>query len=296
MFQKMVAVEPVNLMQEAREDLKKYAHEIVFYDSLPADGTEMAQRIGNADAALISYTSQMGKDVLERCPNLRYVGMCCSLYEEKSANVDIAAARELGIVVKGVRDYGDQGVGEYAVSELVRYLHGFGEKQWKPQPVELEGLKVGVIGLGASGIVVAEALHRFGAEVCYFSRTRKEAEKFRYLPLNELLEYVDAAFTCLTKNTVLLYEEQFQKFGNHKILFNTCIGPSFDPAALENWLAAGNNEFFCDMPSGLGPEAERLMKHPHVNCAGKASGTTEQAMQRLGRKVLENIDAYFQAS
>lgn len=58
------------------------------------------------------------------CPNLRYIGMCCSLYEEKSANVDIAAAREKGIVVTGVKDYGDEGVVEYVISELVRYLHG----------------------------------------------------------------------------------------------------------------------------------------------------------------------------
>ena len=282
----------MNLTQEAREKLPGYAKEVVFYEDIPENEAEMIRRISDADAVLISYTSQMGRRVLEAAPQLRYVGMCCSLYSEKSANVDIAAARELGITVHGVRDYGDQGVGEYAVSELVRYLHGFGGKQWKMQPMELTDLKVGVIGLGASGTVVAEALAYFGAEVCYFSRTRKYPEKFQYLPLNELLEYVDVAFTCLTKNTVLLYEEQFRKFGNHKILFNTCIGPSFDQAALENWLSEGSNEFFCDMVSGLGPDAERLRKNPHITCAGKASGTTVQAMVRLSEKVLLNLQSF----
>lgn len=292
MFEKIVAVEPVNLLPEARERLKAYAKEVVFSDTLPQDGKEMARRIGMADAALISYTSRMGRDVLESCPNLKYVGMCCSLYEEKSANVDIAAARELGIAVKGVRDYGDQGVAEYAASELIRYVHGFGEKQWKEQPVELGSLRVGIVGLGTVGTIVAKALQYFGAQVSYFSRTRRELEAFPYRPLAELLQTSDIVFTCLTKNTVLLHEAEFAAFGNGKILFNVGIGPSYDTPALERWLAEGTNEFFCDSKSALSTEA--LLQNPHVNCAGKAAGTTAEAMVRLGEKVLRNIENYFQ--
>ena len=131
MFQKIVAIEPVNL--------------------LPADDEEIIRRVGDADAALISYTTRMGRKAVTGCPNLRYIGMCCSLYEEKSANVDIAAAREKGIVVTGVKDYGDEGVVEYVISELVRYLHGFGPKQWRADPMEITSLKAGVIGMGATG-------------------------------------------------------------------------------------------------------------------------------------------------
>ena len=134
MFQKIVAVEPVNLLPAAKERLHEFAKEVVLYDSLPADDEEIIRRVGDADAALISYTTRMGRKAVTGCPNLRYIGMCCSLYEEKSANVDIAAAREKGIVVTGVKDYGDEGVVEYVISELVRYLHGFGPKQWRADP------------------------------------------------------------------------------------------------------------------------------------------------------------------
>lgn len=122
MFQKIVAIEPVNLLPAAKECLHEFAKEVVLYDSLPADDEEIIRRVGDADAALISYTTRMGRKAVTGCPNLRYIGMCCSLYEEKSANVDIAAAREKGIVVTGVKDYGDEGVVEYVISELVRYL------------------------------------------------------------------------------------------------------------------------------------------------------------------------------
>ena len=48
--------------------------------------------------------------ILERCPNVRYIGMCCSLYSPESANVDIRYANERGITVTGIRDYGEKGV------------------------------------------------------------------------------------------------------------------------------------------------------------------------------------------
>ena len=80
---------------------------------------------------MLSYTSRINRFVLERCPNIRYIGMCCSLYSPESANVDIRYAEEHGITVTGIRDYGDEGVVEYVLSELVRCLHGFGEEAWE---------------------------------------------------------------------------------------------------------------------------------------------------------------------
>ena len=227
MFQKIVAIEPVNLLPAAKERLHEFAKEVVLYDSLPADDEEIIRRVGDADAALISYTTRMGRKAVTGCPNLRYIGMCCSLYEEKSANVDIAAAREKGIVVTGVKDYGDEGVAEYVISELVRYLHGFGPKQWRADPMEITGLKAGVIGMGATGTMIAAGLQYFGADVRYFSRTRKpaleEAHGYRWMELPELLADCDAIFTCLTKNVILMKDEQFAQFGDGKIFFNTSI-------------------------------------------------------------------------
>ncbi len=87
MFEKLVAIEPVSLIPSTEEKLHDYAKEVVLYRDIPADDEEIVRRIGDADAALLSYTSRMGKNVIERCPNLKYIGMCCSLYSEESANV-----------------------------------------------------------------------------------------------------------------------------------------------------------------------------------------------------------------
>ena len=109
MFKKLVAVEPVNLTRKAQKELEQYAEKVLFYEDIPKNEEEIIKRIGDADGVLVSYTSPIGRNVLESCPNVRYVGMCCSLYSEESANVDIAYAREHGIQVLGIRDYGDRG-------------------------------------------------------------------------------------------------------------------------------------------------------------------------------------------
>ena len=96
MFTKLVAIEPVSLVPEAERALYQYAKEVVLYPDVPGSDEEIAARIGGADAVLLSYTSRLNGAAMERCPNLRYVGMCCSLYSEESANVDIPYARARG--------------------------------------------------------------------------------------------------------------------------------------------------------------------------------------------------------
>ena len=173
MFEKLVAIEPVSLIPSAEEELHRYAKEVVLFRDVPGSDAEMVRRIGDADAVLLSYTSRMGKEVIAQCPNIRYIGMCCSLYSEESANVDIAYARTRGIQVLGIRDYGDRGVVEYVLHELTGLLHGFGMPMLRDEPVEITGLKVGIVGLGVSGRMIADALQFMGAEISYFARSAK---------------------------------------------------------------------------------------------------------------------------
>ena len=292
-FRKIVAIEPLGLVPEADAELKTYADEVIYCHDIPADDAEIIGRIGDADAVMLSYTSGITAGVIEKCPDLVYIGMCCSLYSPESANVDILAARKRGITVTGIRDYGDEGVVEYAVSELVRCLHGFGQEAWFGRPQEITGLKTGFVGLGKSGGMIADAMKFFGAEVRYFARSEKpEALRKGYVfqPLRELLENSDAVFCSLNKNTVLLHEEEFRTFGNHKILFNTGLSPAWDEKPFLDWLSTGNNICFCDTVMALG--GEHLLENPHVRCMKVSSGRTSQSFVRMSRKVLDNIRSY----
>lgn len=292
MFRKLVAIEPVSLIPSAEEALHTFAKEVVMYPDIPAHDDEVAARIGDADAVLLSYTSRINRSALEKCPNVRYIGMCCSLYSPESANVDIRYANERGITVTGVRDYGDEGVVEYVISELVRCLHGFGQEAWSGLPREITGLKAGIVGLGKSGGMIADALKFFGADIAYFSRGEKEEARnkgYRFLPLGELLAQSEVVCCCLNKNTVLLHEAEFERLGNKKILFNTGLSPAWDEPAFTKWLD-NDNLCFCDTVGALG--GEHLLSHPRVRCMQVSTGRTRQAFDRLSEKVLKNLSEY----
>ena len=75
MFKKLVAIEPISLIPSAEERLHDFAHEVVLYNDIPANGDELVKRIGDADAVLLSYTSTLTADILSQCPTIRYIGM-----------------------------------------------------------------------------------------------------------------------------------------------------------------------------------------------------------------------------
>ncbi|MDD3369004.1 MAG: NAD(P)-dependent oxidoreductase [Lachnospiraceae bacterium] len=300
MFQKLVAIEPTSLVDSAVKKLHTFAKEVILYNDIPADNGEIIRRIGDADAVLLSYTSRIDQEVIESCPNIRYIGMCCSLYAPESANVDIRFAESKGITVLGIRDYGDRGVVEFVLSELIRLLHGYDRPMWQDMPVEITGLKVGIIGLGVSGSMLADALSGMGADISYYSRTRKtalEENGYHYADLPSLLAENDVILTCLNKNVILLKEKEFQEMGNGKILFNTSIGPSHEVPALLHWLEAepdkGTNYFVCDTLGAFGGTESELQAHSNIFCAKASAGRTRQAFDLLSEKVIANIETYF---
>lgn len=299
MFAKLVAIEPLSLIPSAEKLLYSFANEVVMYHDIPVNAAEMTRRIADADAVLLSYTSMLGADALEKCPNVKYIGMACSLYSPESANVDINYANSRGITVTGIRDYGDEGVVEYVLSELIRCLHGFGAnadgspaQPWEGMAREITGMKAGIVGLGKSGGMIADALHFLGADIAYFARTEKQwanEKGYRFLPLNQLLNQSEVIITCLNKNTVLMHEAEFAHMGNRKILFNTGLSPAWDNAPFAQWIE-NDNLCYCDTLGALGDA--QWLHHRNVRCMQVSSGRTRQAFDRLSEKVLSNIAEY----
>lgn len=298
-FRKLVVLEPIRFDAAAEEALRRYADEVVIYRDIPRDDAEKVHRIDDADALLVFYTSQIEAEVICACPSLRYIGMCCSLYTPESANVDIPCAHRHGITVTGIRRYGDRGVAEFISSELVRLLHGFGGLRWKDEEMELTGVRVGVVGMGDVGSVVAELLLAFQMEVYYFSRTRKpemEAKGVRYLPFPALLETVDILTTHLHKNTPLMERADFQRFGRGKILINTTFTPPYPLEALREWLAQPGNYYIVDSAVSIGGRASELFQLPNVICPDIVAGQSARSGVLLRQKVLENIKIFLGAT
>lgn len=291
-FNKIVCLDNTKLEDWALEELQELSEqEIDNYTDYPETKEEITKRIGDAEAVLVSWHTEITEDIIKQCPSLKYIGMCCSLYDDASANVAVNFARDNGIIVKGIRDYGDPGVIEFVISEIIRLLHGFGENQWREMPMELTNRKIGIIGLGTTGKMLAECLLPFGAELYYFSRSRKEdweAKGVTYLPLKELLQKTEIISLHLPRNTEILKEEEFEAFGAGKILINTSLGLPFKEAAFEKWIRNSSNFAIFD-GDGKDDLQEDIQRLSNVISVDKTAGWSAETEKRLSEKVLSNI-------
>ncbi|MNO34168.1 Glycerate dehydrogenase [compost metagenome] len=298
-FNQITCADNVGLEAWALEELQNYSKQpIIRFDKDPQSKDELMGRIQGADCVLVSWRTRIDQELIANHPSIRYIGMCCSLYDERSANVDIAAARAHGIEVRGVRDYGDEGVAEFVMSELIRLLKGLGPHQWLSEPVELQQRKLGIIGMGATGRILAHRASAFGMQVRYFSRNRKpdcEQAGFEYAPLRELLHTSEIISMHLPRNTHLLGPEDFAALGHGKILVNTSLGAPFDAAAFREWIQASGNYAIFDA-DGAGEFKTELHRYPQIIYTPMVSGFTREARGRLSRKVLDNLTSYMSTS
>ena len=294
-FKQIVIVDYTGLQEFALDKLQAISEQrIIAHNDIPKDDAEIINRIQHADCVFVSWNTRINANVLSQCHNLKYIGMCCSLIDFDSANVDVRYAMGKGITVKGVRDYGDEGVGEFIITELIQLLKGLGKHQWREEPVELTNKKIGIIGIGTTGRLTAHRLQAFGAKTYYYSRSRKrdaEKEGIEYMPLNELLYHCDIISFHLPRGTKILCAEHFKTLGNDKILINTSLGLCFEKEDFKEWVDTKGNYAIFDIVA-FGEHKAELSKANNIIYSEATSGWTKEAKERLSHKVLENLQEY----
>lgn len=294
-FRKIVTVDNCGLQGPYKHTIAALAETVIEHADDPAGTQQIIERIGDADCVLVSWRTPIPAEVLSACRSVRYIGMCCSLYDEASANVDIAAARQHDITVKGVKDYGDEGTVEFIFAQLVNVYKGLGTLQWGDEPTELGGKCFGVIGMGTLGTMVARMALSFGMKVVYHSRTSKpDAEKMGVarLDLDALLGACDVVSLHLPRNTSVLGAREFALLKDGAILVNTSLGRPFDADAFSAWIRRNERNIGIFDRPGCEAVLAAGDTHPRILVYPRSSGFTREAKDRLTRKVYENMAAY----
>lgn len=290
-FKKIVAVEPLLLTADGEKEICKLGQKVSFFQNIAHNEREIIYRISDADCVLSRFSTKLTKNVLNKCPAIKYIGMGCSYYGDKFSNLDMSEARKKEITITYLKDYGDEGVAEGIVCQLMYLLHGFGKIRRSDRSCELGGLKIGIVGLGTTGILTAHALKAFGSDVYYYSRTRKKQEEnygIKYLPLEKLLKTVEVLSTHLPRNTILLNERQLKMFGNGKIFINTSIGQTYDILAMKKWLDISGNIHICDSPTKTQENID-ILNHPQTIYINQSFGETQQCVKRSTSQTLDNM-------
>jgi len=284
-FTAIVIPESDSRLKRFASQLEQWAQEVRTYETPFENSDELIERIGDADAVLPMGGTRLDSTVIRAASGLRYIGLGATLFSGPHSNIDLSSAEVRNIRVTGVRDYGDIGVAEWVVSEAIRYT--------KREQIngEVAGTRFGIVGAGAAGGLTARTLKAIGAEVCYFSRHRKEsldAEGIEYRPLHDLLADSSVVSVHLPRNTSLLGAEEFRALGSGKLLFNTSVGLPMDSKSLRAWLEDEANWFAADS-DGIGELIPEVGTHPRIVHLPRSSGYTTAAAERMYAQVARQL-------
>lgn len=214
---------------------------------------ETAQRIGNAELLLCNKTL-ITKEVIAACPNLRYIGVLATGYN----NIDMEAAKAAGITVCNAGTYSTDAVAQYVFAQILYHYNSIHLYEndvrsggWRkaaafsyfPYPTyELRGKTLSVIGYGSIGRQVAKLGDAFGMKIVIATRTKPEGCPYELVSIEDAFSRADVLtiHTPLTSETKgMISAENLARMKPSALLINTARGPIAEEAALAEALKSG---------------------------------------------------------
>ena len=212
--------------------------------------TTLEQTLERSKDADIIITNKVvfTKELLEQLPKLKMIAITATGMN----NVDLKAAKELGVVVKNVSGYSTNSVVQttfmlaLALIGRLRYYEEYVKSgAWSKSPIftnlekpffEIAGKEWGIIGLGTIGKEVTKVAKAFGANVSYYATSGIIHNKeYPHKNLDELLSSSDiiSIHAPLNSNTQnLLSKEKLALLKENGVLLNMGRGGIVDESAL----------------------------------------------------------------
>ena len=272
---------------------------------------ELIEKCRDADAVMPCHSEKFTAEVIGALPERLKVIANFSVGVD---HVDLEAAKEKGIVVTNTPDVLSDATAEIAIllmlgaarraSEGDRMVREGRWDRWSPDFMvgrQLTGRRLGIVGMGRVGQVVAERARGLGMEIHYHNRRRldeaTEAGAVFHETLEDLLGVAEVlSLHCPTtkETTGMMDRAAFDRLPEGAIFVNTARGALVDEDALVAALSSGRLfaaglDVFREEPGG-NPEIaklENVFLLPHV---GSATVETRDAM---GFRALDNLDAVF---
>ncbi len=278
------------------------------YERTPGELT--VERAKDAEIVLTNKTV-LSAGVIEQLEKLRYIGVLATGYNV----VDVEAARKRGVPVTNVPAYGTESVAQMVFAHLLNLTQHVGEHSesvregrwsgcpdfcyWEWPLIELEGLTMGIVGLGRIGKAVASLALAFGMKVIGYDVVRAGdlPEGCRMVRLEDVFRLGDVvSLHCpLTAETErLVNKERLGLMKQTAFLINSSRGPLVDEEALAEALnngeiaGAGLDVVWTEPPAKENPllKAKNCYITPHIAWATRA------ARERLYRVAVENVAAF----
>jgi phosphoglycerate dehydrogenase-like enzyme len=281
---------------------------------LKPDDPSLPQRMKQAQALVIPAVGAKLSPALFEGTSLRLVQVTGAGLDR----LDQAALTRLGIPVANV--LGNNAVAEYAVTAATMLLRRL---SWADAEIKkgnyatfrarmlsdnlsgLDGLLIGIVGLGVIGLAVAEAFHRLGCRICYYDPKPQNPQGAgalgaQPLALADLLETADVVslhVPLLDSTRGLIGTRELALMKDGAVLIQAARGGVVDEAALAAHLESGRlggaavDVYSTEPPASDNPllslegeAARRLLLTPHI------AGVTRQSSAFLFRSAWENVE------
>uniref|UniRef100_UPI0040483186 D-2-hydroxyacid dehydrogenase n=1 Tax=Aliarcobacter sp. TaxID=2321116 RepID=UPI0040483186 len=279
--------------------------EVISYDITKS--SETINRVKDADI-VITNKVVISKEVMD-ASNLKLI--CISA--TGTNNVDLEYAKEKKIKVKNVAGYSSASVVQLAFSMIFHFIQKLDyykkyvdEQNWQKSDIfthidkpfyELDGKKVGIIGLGDIGSNLAKKVQTFDCEVVYYSTSGKNSSSlYKKVELDELLKtcHIISIHCPLNENTKnLLNYENMKNIKDGAILLNLGRGGIINEDDLAKII--DEKDIYCGIdvvsvepilennPLLKVKNKERLLLTPHIGWA------SIEARTKLISMVADNI-------
>jgi lactate dehydrogenase-like 2-hydroxyacid dehydrogenase len=272
---------------------------------------ELLAKCDGVDAVLPCHSEFFGADVAARLPERVKI---IANHSVGLNHCDLAALQARGVVVTNTPDVLSDATAEIAMllllgaarraSEGDRMVRAGKWAHWSPSfmvGAQVTGKRLGIIGMGRVGQVMARRARGFDMAVHYYNRRRLapdlEQGAIYHDDVESLLavaDYLSLHCPATPQTSGLLSAENIALLPDSAIVVNTSRGALIDEDALiaslqSGKIAAAGLDVYADEPGGNPAFAalDNIFMLPHI---GSATFETRDAM---GFRALDNLDAFF---
>lgn len=275
--------------------------ELTVYDRTSAD-----QIVSRAQGAQIVLTNKcpLTAETINQLAQLRYIGVLATGYNI----VDIACAKERGIVVTNIPAYSTESVAQHVFALMLEMaLHVGAHSQaclsgkwaaskdfcfWDSPLYELSGKTLGIIGYGAIGRRVGDIARAFGMKVIAYSPSMGDPTL-----LSRVFAEADViSLNCPLKadNANMIRRETIDRMKTGAWLINTARGGLINEADVAEALKSGKlGAFAADVVSREPIQADNpLLSSPNVILTPHIAWAPHEARQRLMDIAVNNLSSF----